>query len=296
MIRSTPAVDTDGAVYFGAYDFSVYKLDKSGKMAWNFTTESAVYGPVTLDDDGTVYVGSFDDYLYAIDSDTGKQRWKFNIGSHADCGVAIGTGANAHVLVTQSNEGGACDMGLCFAFGLDKRTGKKLWKSKSTGGPGGGGMIVGNAYLSGSWGQHATSINLETGAENWRVDLGGEIESRPGYHAGVAFFTSEESHTLWALNASTGATLWKYAGATQEFNGSPSIGAGIVYAGANDQYLHAVNATTGALLFKFKTCANVFASVAVADSGMVFIGCNTVTGNRKPGVGAMYAINPTQHL
>ena len=62
------------------------------------------------------------------------------------------------------------------------------------------------------------------------------------------------------------------------------------------RYLHAVNSTTGKLLFKFETCANVFASAALADNGMVYIGCNTATGDRKPGIGAMYAINPTKHL
>ena len=44
QIRSTPAVDSEGSVYFGSYDYSVYKLDADGKMKWNFTTGSSVYG------------------------------------------------------------------------------------------------------------------------------------------------------------------------------------------------------------------------------------------------------------
>ena len=68
------------------------------------------------------------------------------------------------------------------------------------------------------------------------------------------------------------------AGATQEFNGSPSIGGDIVYVGSNDRYLHAIDRKTGAFKFKFLTCANVFSSAAVSDAGMVYIGCNTETG------------------
>lgn len=296
MVRSTPAVDTDGAVYFGAYDFSIYKLDKAGTMVWNVSTGSAVYGPVTLDLDGMVYAGSFDNHLYAINSTSGDVAWKFNMFSHADCGVAIGSGSNSHVLVTQSNEGGLCDAGHCFVFGVNKHTGELLWKSESTGGPGGGGMVVGNAYFSGSWGRSASSIDMRTGKTNWKVNVDGEVESRPGYLNGIVYITAEESMTLFALNATTGETIWKFAEAKGTVNGSPSIAAGIVYFGANDKYLYAVDAATGRLVFKFETCANVFASAAVADDGMVFIGCNTGTGDRKPGIGAAYAVNPSLHI
>lgn len=33
-----------------------------------------------------------------------------------------------------------------------------------------------------------------------------------------------------------------------------------------------------------------------ATAGMVFASCNTLTGNRKPGIGAVYAINPKLHI
>jgi len=305
-IRSTPAVDVEGASYFGAYDRSIYKLDKAGRMVWNVSTGGTIYGPATLDSDGTLYIGSFDLHLYALDSGTGAVKWKKDLGAHGDCGIALGAGKNANVLMTQSNEGGNCtqwpppgegeDGGECFVFSLDKRTGKELWRHK-TGKPAGGGMIVGDAYLSGSWNHYVSSLDIATGKLNWRLNVGGEVETRPAYHAGVAYFSAEESKTLWAVDAASGKVLWKYAGAAQELNGSPSVAAGIVYVGSNDKYLHAVNATTGRLLFKFLTCANVFSSAAVDERGMVYIGCNTATGGpgpgSQPGTGAAYAVNPT---
>jgi len=297
QIRSTPAVDSEGSVYFGSYDYSVYKLDADGKMKWNFTTGSSVYGPVTLDVDGTVYIGSFDNHLYAIDSDTGVQKWKFPTLSHGDCGVAIGTGEFANTLVTASNEGGLCDDGMCFVFAVDKRTGKEIWRAKNKNGVSGGGMIHGGTYFAGSWNQNVQSIDLATGKTNWKVDVKGEVQARPAYHNGVVFFAVEESKTVLAMNATTGDVIWSYSGALEEFNGSPSVSAaGIVYAGSNDRYLHALNSTTGTLLFKFLTCQNVFASAAIADNGMVFIACNTPTGNRQAGIGAAYAFNPAKHL
>lgn len=201
----------------------------------------------------------------------GNLKWRFNVGSHADCGVVVGEpgGDFSHVLVIQSNEGGMCDaLGKCYVFGIDKRNGRELWRSLTgKAGIGGGGTIAADSYFSGSWDRSVTSLKLGTGDVNWKVNVGGEVESRPAFHDGVVFFSAEESHTLVAINAQTGSMKWEYTGATQEFNGSPSLSSGLVYAGANDKYLHVVNITTGALVFKFETCANVFAAAAIADDG-----------------------------
>lgn len=66
--------------------------------------------------------------------------------------------------------------------------------------------------------------------------LDGSIETRPAYDAAanVCFFTVEDSKLLIALDAATGKVLWKYY-AEEEFNGSPSLAAGIVHAGSNDE-------------------------------------------------------------
>ena len=233
---------------------------------------------------------------------TGKELWKFKVGSNGDCSVAIGEPGSkyANVAVIGSNEGGSCDaLNLCYVFGIDKTNGKELWRTKvGQAGISGGGTIAGDAYYAGTWNSKVASYDLGTGKVNWEADVKGSVQSRPAYYNGVVYFSVEDDMTLVAMKATTGEVIWKYSGATQEFNGSPSIDtvSGIVYAGANDKYLHAVNMTTGSVLFKFETCANVFASAAIADSGMVYISCNTVTGNRKPGIGAAYAIDPRKHM
>ena len=59
------------------------------------------------------------------------------------------------------------------------------------------------------------------------------------YYNGMIYFSVEDSMSLMQMNATTGNVVWQYSGATQEFNGSPSIDtvSGIVYAGANDKYV-----------------------------------------------------------
>jgi len=123
------------------------------------------------------------------------------------------------------------------------------------------------------------------------------VESHPAYHDGVVFVSAEDSKALYAINASNGQMLWKYAGAEEELNSSPAISRDTVFVGSNDHYLHAVDRLTGKFKFRFKTCSNVFASPAIADSGMVFVGCNTETGPiSSGGVGAMCAINPNRRV
>lgn len=105
------------------------------------------------------------------------------------------------------------------------------------------------------------------------------------------------SKALFAVNATTGRQIWKYKGASDELNGSPSVTLDTVYVGSNDKYLHAVDRRTGVFKFKFKTCANVFSSAAIDDDGRVYIACNTGTGGQPwVGDGAAYAINPRKHM
>ena len=124
LLRSTPAITEDGGVIIGSYDRNVYKFDFAGNLLWTFATGGVVYAPVTLDDAAhAAYVGSWDGYLYALDEQTGKELWKFKVGSNGDCSVAVGEAGSkyANTVVIGSNEGGTCDgLGLCFVFAVDK--------------------------------------------------------------------------------------------------------------------------------------------------------------------------------
>lgn len=307
-VRSSPAVDGMGSVIFGSYDFNVYKLDLEGNLLWKFATNGSIFGPVTLDHDGTVFIGSFDNHLYALNGTTGTAKWATDVQAHADSTWSV----SQDLVFGLSNEGGLCTQwppddcpwpvhtpgGFhCFAFAIRKSTGEVVWK-QYTGKPSGGGMYVQGTFYGGSWTGHFVAYDAETGTKKWSFDAGGMIESHPAYHDGVVFVSTEvPASAVYALNATTGEQIWKYTGASEELNGSPSVDRDTVYVGANDKYLHALDRSTGALKFKFKTCANVFPSAAIDDDGRVYIACNTVTGG-KPwvGLGAAYAINPKKHL
>ena len=317
-IRSSPAVDDEGSVYFGSYDFHVYKVDKDGKTVWSVPTGGAIYGPVTLSDDGFAYVGSFDGFVYAIAASDGTVAWKAEVGSHGDAGWVIAGG----LLFGQTNEGGHCSAwpppdvpgyaehscdekapagsadacGQCHAIALDAKTGAAKW-SQNTTAPGGGGSFVGGGaegfYVQGDWSGAVAAYDADvTGAAptiseaaRWTLNVGGDVETHPAYSVNAAgavdavyVSTEDPSHALYALDPATGAIKWRYNDTNATLNSSPAVTEETVYVGSNDHLLHAVDRATGARKWTFPTIATIFSSPAIDDGGMVYVGCNSATG------------------
>ncbi len=77
---SNPAVDSDGNVYIGCQDDSLYSVDFEGRVRWTYGTRGDVDSSPAIGQDGTVFVGSDDRHLHAIDSE-GVSRWKHDVGA-----------------------------------------------------------------------------------------------------------------------------------------------------------------------------------------------------------------------
>jgi PKD repeat protein len=97
------------------------------------------------------------------------------------------------------------------------------------------------------------------------------VGSSPAVENGVVYFGSNDNNT-YALNAATGALLWKYTTGNREIS-SPAIANGVVYIGSYDNNLYALNAATGALLWNYTTGGTVGSSPAVVN-GVVYFGSN----------------------
>jgi outer membrane protein assembly factor BamB len=93
-------------------------------------------------------------------------------------------------------------------------------------------------------------------------------------------YVGSNDGNLYALNADTGALLWKYT--TDSYvRSSPAVANGVVYIGSTDDNVYALNASTGALLWKYATADSVVSSPAVAN-GVVYVGSDD---------GNLYALN-----
>jgi uncharacterized repeat protein (TIGR01451 family) len=95
------------------------------------------------------------------------------------------------------------------------------------------------------------------------------IQPSPTMANGVVYVASQRSY-VYALNASTGATLWIFATASPVYNSSPAVANGVVYVGTIGGIVYALNAGTGAKLWSFTTGDAVVSSPAVANGVVYF--------------------------
>ena len=107
---------------------------------------------------------------------------------------------------------------------------------------------------------------------HWRYTAGAGVDSSPAVANGRVYVGSFDSY-LYALNASTGALLWRYTTGNAISSSSPTVAKGVVYVGCDDGNLYALTASTGALLWRYTTGSSVWSSPAVVNE-MVYFGSN----------------------
>jgi outer membrane protein assembly factor BamB len=74
----TPAVGSDGTIYVGSYDGTLYAISPAGSVKWKFAAGDYIDSSVAIASDGSIYLaGGY--FLYAINPD-GSLRWKYPIG------------------------------------------------------------------------------------------------------------------------------------------------------------------------------------------------------------------------
>ena len=65
-VSASPTIASDGTIYFGSADNSVYALNPDGTAKWQFESDGAIQSSPTIGPDGKVYFTSKDGYLYAL--------------------------------------------------------------------------------------------------------------------------------------------------------------------------------------------------------------------------------------
>ena len=97
-MNSSPAIGSDGTVYFGSWDKKLYALSgKSGNKLWEFETGGDVESSPAIGSDGMVYVGSWDKKLYAINGKSGVKLWEFETRGFVFSSPAIGSDGTVYV-------------------------------------------------------------------------------------------------------------------------------------------------------------------------------------------------------
>ncbi len=295
-VYSSPAIDTDGTVYFGSHDNYFYAVRHDGSLKWRFKMSGKVYSSPAISSDGTVYVGCNDQWLYAINSD-GSLDWKFATGGRIRSCPVIGQNgyiyfgsADSHFYALDSEgnlkwsydvagnifsspaiaEDGTvyvgCDRQYLYAFypnGSLKWRYSTLQGMNSSPAIGSGGTI----YIGTGWGDlHAVNPD---GTLKWKYQTNGSIISSPAIGSdGTVYFGSTDNQ-FYAVNPD-GTLKWEYPTGGQIYS-SPAIGSdGTIYAGSLDEYLYAFN-PDGSRKWRYKA-GGIYSSPAIGMDGLIFFG------------------------
>jgi outer membrane protein assembly factor BamB len=96
----------------------------------------------------------------------------------------------------------------------------------------------------------AATTGLADGGANWQTHLGGQL-TQPTIAAGKVFVASRNTHTVHALDATTGQKLWDYTTGGQT-DTPPTYSNGLVLFGSADGYVYALRAADGQLAWRFR--------------------------------------------
>lgn len=195
--------------------------------------------------------------LTALDARTGKALWAAPLGDNALTAPTYAEVEGKGRLFIGSGDGNL--------HALDADTGAPLWKRTEHDGVVSAPAVVAPAegpplVLLGSRYGEARALDARSGEERWRLKTADRITgSLTAARVGGRLLALVPSYDrrLYALDAQTGAVVWRYA-ARAGFYSSPAVlpgGEPLVVASAWDHALHGVDARTGELRFRWHTGA-----------------------------------------
>ncbi len=271
-ISSSPAIGSDGTIYFGSYDKSLYAINPDGSLKWNYGTGGGVDSSVAIRADGTIYFGSRDNYFYALNQN-GFLEWQYATGNPIASSPVIGDGGTIYF--------GSYDNCL-HALNPD---GSLKWKYetgnsiKSSPAIGSDGTI----YF-GSDDNHLYALNSD-GSLKWKYETDNSIKSSPAIGSDGTIYFGSNDGCLYALTPD-GSLRWPYRTGNWVIS-SPAIGSdGTIYFGSYDGYFYALN-PNGTPKWYYKTGDAVKSSPAIGSDGIIYFGSSD---------GYLYALNPDGSL
>ena len=251
-IRSSPAVATDGTIYFGSDDGYLDALNPDGTFKWQYRTFDAVQSSPAVAPDGTIYVVTDHGSLFAV-SPSGILKWSCQAGYRASSSPAVAVDGTVYV---------ASYRDTLYAVGPDGtirwrfNTGDEIESSPA--------VAADGTICVGTDGGFLYAINPDSTLK-WRYGTGKAVHSSPAIAADGTIYFGCSDFCIYAINPDS-TLRWRY-----ETHGgvgsSPVVGAdGTVYVGSSDRHLYALN-SDGALRWSCDVGGSVKSSPALAADG-----------------------------
>jgi outer membrane protein assembly factor BamB len=292
-VVSSPSV-VDGILYVASQDKNVYALGAwSGNLLWKYTTGGSIESSPAVAN-GYVYVGSDDGYVYCLNANTGALVWRTFVNSNQPFTYASIVLKSSPVVSGGIVYIGSLDGNL---YALDGNTGNVVWKCL-TNGPIESSPAVSNGavYFNSQEpsGCALYKVDANTGAVLWKevfpynfspIESGEEVLGSPSVADGMVF-TSTDLRAYYAINESTGDTVWKFSdpAASEFIISSPIYVNGDLY--ILDKYnIACLNAANGHTFWSSYTGDELYISPSYAE-GYIYV----VTSERH-----IYVLNTVEN-
>jgi len=305
MILGGAAVDTDGTVFFGAEDGSLYAVDQTGALHWRIADLGRIIGVPALARGNKLYVGTSTGKVYAVDMTTGAILWSYETRARITTSPAVGpdgnvyVGTRAHGLVALTPLGApawsapvkrikgsspavgpdgtiyvATSDGRVYALTPD---GAIVWQQRLGGGSC---SIVGSLALRGdriyvgAADGFLRALDRGSGALVWAFDAGAPIRTGVslGPDGAVVFAAGNGKVFSIVDQGAQGQLRWaKVLGA--KILSTPAVDrTGAVFIGSNDRKIYALEGASGAIRWSLVTAGTVRSAVAIGLGGRVLVG------------------------
>lgn len=270
-VISGPTVYAD-LVLLGTLDAEVIALKRSdGTQAWRATVSSEVLAP-PVGEGGIVVVRCGDGKVFGLSAGTGARRWNF------DRAVPPLTlrGLSAPLIYE-----GVAILGLDNgrAAALRVETGEVLWEEVVSAPEGRSELerivdvdadllTAGGGVFALSFGGDLAAISLQEGRVAWRRP----VKSYTGAALlGARLLVSDESGVVWALDAETGASVWKQEALKYRRLTAPAVVGSHVVVGDLDGYLHWLSPDDGRIVGRVRASRDAVATAPVLSGDLLYV-------------------------
>jgi outer membrane protein assembly factor BamB len=236
---------------------------------WERRLSGGVMSHLLLDA-GTLYVSAMDGSVSALRAADGTPRWTAATGGYCHSSPVL---AEGRVVV------GSAD-GQVYAFRAGD--GRRLWARRTSGPVYASAAVAKGIAAIASGDGTVYGLRLADGAVRWRFALPpspSAFAQSPAGTDGERFFVGAWDRHVYALDAATGALVWRRQGTDRSFAyspaiGGPAVGGGSVYIPANGNVLHAFDAATGETRWTYSSPGDkVGYSSPTLVGDRIYIGC-----------------------
>lgn len=264
--KGSPVLAPAGDLVLADDTGRVRAISTDGEVRWETTITQATRGshgtPAIAND--TVYVGAYDGALSALDLETGRRRWRTELGDAIGASPTYYNGS-LYVAVEHAAPSGSVAAVNAATGDVQWRDGRPTNHPHST-------VALDREHgrlLFGSNDGFCYAWSFPDLERAWRYDTGGDVKAPVAVADGVAVAPSW-SETITALDVTDGSEAWTFP-TDADAMCAPAIHDGTVYVGSHDDRVYAIDHATGEEQWRFETGGWIIGSV-VATRAHVLVG------------------------